>query len=700
MADPHRRGAAVTRPRRRRRPATSCPRSCRGRGGSASSAGATCPRRSSPALEQLDEARQKAAVDPEFQEELARLHRTYTGRPSIITEVPRLRRALRWGARLPQARGPQPHRVAQDQQRARPGAAHQADGQDPRHRRDRRRPARRRHRHGRGALRPGLRRLHGPGRHRAPGAQRRADEDARRRGGAGRPRQRDAQGRHQRGDARLGDQRRHDALHHRHGHRPAPVPRDGARLPRGHRRGGARAGARADRAAAGRRRRLRRRRLERHGHVPPLRRRMPACASSASRPAARASSPAGTRPASPRRRRPGCCTARCSYVMQDDDGQTVESHSISAGLDYPGVGPEHAWLHDSGRAEYRYATDDRGMEAFAPALPHRGHHPGHRSRPTPSSGAMEVGAELGPDGLLLVNLSGRGDKDMHTAAAYFGLVDEGRSDHRRPRRRGGLDRCRAEGRAALVGYLPVGFPTVEGSIDGDARARRGRLRRGRGRGAVQRPAHGRAGHPARRRDRAGRRLARRRRLPGDAAVARRRCRCPRHDVLEPRPAPRASSGSPRDLAATGGAGLITPDLIPEEAGEWLAASDEHGLDRVFLVAPSSTAERLVRRSRGPAAASSTPPSTMGVTGARSQRRRATPAAWSRAPGRYRPAGLRRPGRLDRCPGRRAGRLRRRRHRRLRARARPGRTRGTRRPARGVARTDDRAGRRSEDEGRR
>ena len=104
------------------------------------------------------------------------------GRPSIITEVPRFAEHAGRRARHPQARGPQPHRLAQDQQRARPGAAHQAHRQDARDRRDRRRPARRRDGHRGRAVRPRVHDLHGRGRHRAPGAQRRPHAPARRRG--------------------------------------------------------------------------------------------------------------------------------------------------------------------------------------------------------------------------------------------------------------------------------------------------------------------------------------------------------------------------------------------------------------------------------------------------------------------------------------------------------------------------------------
>ena len=120
---------------------------------------------------------------------------------------------------------------------------------------------------------------------------------------------------------------------------------------------------------------------------------------------------------------PGVLHGTFSYLMQDQDGQTIESHSISAGLDYPSVGPEHAFLRDSGRAEYRYATDQQAMHAFEVLCKTEGIIPAIESAHA-LAGAMEVGTELGPDALLLVNLSGRGDKDVHTAARWFGLIDE------------------------------------------------------------------------------------------------------------------------------------------------------------------------------------------------------------------------------------------------------------------------------------
>ena len=110
-----------------------------------------------------------------------------------------------------------------------------------------------------------------------------------------------------------------------------------------------------------------------------------------------------------------------TYVLQDANGQTVESHSISAGLDYPGVGPEHAHLHDIGRAEYRSITDAQAMAAFALLCKTEGIIPAIETAHA-LAGALQVGNELGSDAILLINLSGRGDKDVQTAANYFGIA--------------------------------------------------------------------------------------------------------------------------------------------------------------------------------------------------------------------------------------------------------------------------------------
>ena len=126
--------------------------------------------------------------------------------------------------------------------------------------------------------------------------------------------------------------------------------------------------------------------------------------------------------ASIERGRPGVLHGSRTYVLQDEDGQTIESHSISAGLDYPGVGPEHSWLADIGRADYIPASDDEAMQALRLLSQTEGIIPAIESAHA-LAGALRVGRDLGPDGIVAVSLSGRGDKDMETAAHYFGLID-------------------------------------------------------------------------------------------------------------------------------------------------------------------------------------------------------------------------------------------------------------------------------------
>ena len=118
--------------------------------------------------------------------------------------------------------------------------------------------------------------------------------------------------------------------------------------------------------------------------------------------------------------RPGVLHGNRTYLLQDDDGQIIEGHSISAGLDYPGIGPEHAWLHDIGRAEYRSATDEEALEAFQlcsrlegiiPAL-----EPAHAL-----ARVAEVAREVGTDGDVVLLMSGRGDKDIFTVAKHLGV---------------------------------------------------------------------------------------------------------------------------------------------------------------------------------------------------------------------------------------------------------------------------------------
>lgn len=122
------------------------------------------------------------------------------------------------------------------------------------------------------------------------------------------------------------------------------------------------------------------------------------------------------------RGRPGVLHGARSYLLQDEDGQTIESHSISAGMDYPGVGPEHSWLNDLGRATYLPITDDEAMQALRLLSRTEGIIPAIESAHA-LAGTIKLGKELGPDAIILVNLSGRGDKDMETAAAYFDILD-------------------------------------------------------------------------------------------------------------------------------------------------------------------------------------------------------------------------------------------------------------------------------------
>jgi tryptophan synthase beta chain len=109
-----------------------------------------------------------------------------------------------------------------------------------------------------------------------------------------------------------------------------------------------------------------------------------------------------------------------TYLLEDDNGQIIETHSVSAGLDYPGVGPEHAWLKDSGRAEYVSITDDEALAAFHLLTRTEGIIPALES-----SHAIAYAAKLAPqmkkDQIIIVNLSGRGDKDINTIAGLEGI---------------------------------------------------------------------------------------------------------------------------------------------------------------------------------------------------------------------------------------------------------------------------------------
>ncbi|WP_186262628.1 tryptophan synthase subunit beta [Burkholderia gladioli] len=118
---------------------------------------------------------------------------------------------------------------------------------------------------------------------------------------------------------------------------------------------------------------------------------------------------------------PGVLHGNRTYLLQDDNGQIIETHSVSAGLDYPGVGPEHAWLKDSGRAQYVPITDEEALQAFHDCCRIEGIIPALESSHAIAYGA-KLAATLPKDRILLVNLSGRGDKDMHTVAERGGIV--------------------------------------------------------------------------------------------------------------------------------------------------------------------------------------------------------------------------------------------------------------------------------------
>jgi tryptophan synthase beta chain len=118
--------------------------------------------------------------------------------------------------------------------------------------------------------------------------------------------------------------------------------------------------------------------------------------------------------------KPGVLHGNRTYLLQDANGQITETHSISAGLDYPGVGPEHAWLKDSERAQYVAVTDDEALQAFHELCHCEGIIPALESAHAVAQ-AMKMAPAMPKSAILLVNLSGRGDKDMHTVAERSGL---------------------------------------------------------------------------------------------------------------------------------------------------------------------------------------------------------------------------------------------------------------------------------------
>jgi tryptophan synthase beta chain len=119
--------------------------------------------------------------------------------------------------------------------------------------------------------------------------------------------------------------------------------------------------------------------------------------------------------------RPGVLHGNKTYLLQDPEGQITEAHSISAGLDYPGIGPEHSWLHDVGRATYLTATDEEALAAFQLCAELEGILPAIESSHAIAR-LGDIAREVGKDGIVVLNLSGRGDKDVNTVAAHLGRV--------------------------------------------------------------------------------------------------------------------------------------------------------------------------------------------------------------------------------------------------------------------------------------
>ena len=327
-----------------------------------------------------------------------------------------------------------------------------------------------------------------------------------------------------------------------------------------------------------------------------------------------------------------------SYLLQDEDGQTIESHSISAGLDYPGVGPEHAYLHDIGRAEYRPVTDAEAMEAFALLCRTEGIIPAIESAHALAGALDGSGRELGPDAAaagqpVRPRRQGRRDRvalvrarrpptevdpgpgpGRPTSSPTEGAVsnDEAVAGHGRggDRHRASwptrIGKAKAEGRAALIGYLPVGYPTST------ARSPRWSAMVEGGADVVE------VGVPYS--------------DPGmdgpviqqavDVAV---RAGVGMRDVLRAVEAVAAAGAVPvvmtywnpierygverfaADLAAAGGAGVITPDLIPDEAGD---VARRRRSEPTWTGSSSSRRRPPTpgcARRPPPAAASSTPP---------------------------------------------------------------------------------------------
>ena len=261
--------------------------------------------------------------------------------------------------------------------------------------------------------------LHGRRRHQAPEAERFQHEDTGSDGRAGDDRLTDLARRDQRSDARLDGLVSDHALHDWQCGRSPPVPDDRPRLSVGDRPGGAGPVPRAGRAPARRRGGVRRRRFQRGRDVRPVYRRFGRRADR--RRGRRARAEVGEHAASLSKGRPGILHGSFSYVLQDEDGQTLEVHSISAGLDYPGVGPEHSFWKELGRARYESITDAEALAAYHLTAKNEGILPALESSHALAQ-AFKEARRLGPGKVLAVCLSGRGDKDAYEVARLRGEI--------------------------------------------------------------------------------------------------------------------------------------------------------------------------------------------------------------------------------------------------------------------------------------
>lgn len=369
-------------------------------------------------IEEVTAAYQKERVSQDFLDDLDRLQANYAGRPSPLYEATRLSQHA-GSARIFLKRRPEPYWFSQDQQRARAGTAGAQDGQDPGDRRDRCRPARGRHGHRMRIARPGLCHLHG------------GIDTARQALNVARMRLLGAEVvAVQTGSKTLKDAINEafrdwvanaDNTYYCFGTAAGPHPfptmvRDFQRI----------IGMEA--------------RVQIQGQAGRLPDAVVACVGGGSNAigifhaflddpgvrlvgfeAAGDGVETGRHAATFTAGSPGAFHGSFSYLLQDEDGQTIESHSISAGLDYPGVGPEHAWLKEAGRVDYRPITDSEAMDAFGLLCRMEGIIPAIESAHA-VAGALKLGVELGRGAVIVVNLSGRGDKDVETAAKWFGLL--------------------------------------------------------------------------------------------------------------------------------------------------------------------------------------------------------------------------------------------------------------------------------------